>query len=196
TTTIRFSARQAGADTFAELQPAALHRAVLDGRELDLTGETAEALAGGRLPLTGLGEGEHELRVETDMRYSHTGEGMHRFTDPADGETYLYTMCCMSDANDVFTAFDQPDLKAVFDVRVTAPPEWTVLGNGITTRVGAPEEGRWQLAPTPPISTYLMALAAGPYHSVRTEHAGLPFGLHVRRSLAPYLEADADELFD
>ncbi|WP_432251956.1 aminopeptidase N [Streptomyces sp. HNM1019] len=196
TTTIRFSARQAGADTFAELNPAAVHRAVLDGRELDLTGGTAEALADGRLPLTGLDEGEHELRVETDMRYSHTGEGMHRFTDPADGETYLYTMCCMSDANDVFTAFDQPDLKAVFDVRVTAPPEWTVLGNGIATRVGAPEEGRWQLAPTPPISTYLMALAAGPYHSVRTEHAGLPFGLHVRRSLAPHLEADADELFD
>ncbi|BBJ44541.1 aminopeptidase [Streptomyces antimycoticus] len=196
TTTIRFSARQAGADTFAELAPAAVHRAVLDGRELDLTGDTAEALADGRLPLTGLTEGEHELRVETDMRYSHTGEGMHRFTDPADGETYLYTMCCMADANDVFAAFDQPDLKAVFDVRVTAPPQWTVLGNGIATRVGAPEEGRWQLAPTPPISTYLMALAAGPYHSVRTEHAGLPFGLHVRRSLAPYLEADADELFD
>ncbi|GLV73813.1 aminopeptidase N [Streptomyces hygroscopicus] len=195
TTTIRFRAREAGADTFVELHPAALHRAVLDGRELDLTG-AAGALADGRLPLTALTEGEHELRVEADMRYSHTGEGMHRFTDPADGETYLYTICCMSDANDVFAAFDQPDLKAVFDVRVTAPPQWTVLGNGIATRVGAPEEGRWQLAPTPPISTYLMALAAGPYHSVRTEHAGLPFGLHVRRSLAPYLEADAEELFD
>ncbi|MET7905574.1 aminopeptidase N [Streptomyces sp. NPDC005336] len=194
-TTIRFSAREAGADTFVELNPATLHRAVLDGRELDLA-DAAGPLADGRLPLTALTEGEHELRVETDMRYSHTGEGMHRFTDPADGETYLYTMCCMADANDVFAAFDQPDLKAVFDVRVTAPPEWTVLGNGIATRVGDPAEGRWELAPTPPISTYLMALAAGPYHSMRTEHAGLPFGLHVRRSLAPYLEADADELFD
>ncbi|MBL1097105.1 aminopeptidase N [Streptomyces coffeae] len=193
TTTIRFHAREAGADTFVELNPAALHRAVLDGHELDLA---AAPLADGRLPLTALAQGEHELRVETDMRYSRTGEGMHRFTDPADGETYLYTMCCMSDAGSVFAAFDQPDLKAVFDARVTAPPEWTVLGNGIATRVGDPAEGRWELAATPPISTYLVALAAGPYHSVRTEHAGLPFGLHVRRSLAPYLEDDAEELFD
>ncbi|MFI0778685.1 aminopeptidase N [Streptomyces sp. NPDC021212] len=194
TTTIRFQAREAGADTFVELHPAALHRVVLDGHDLAL--DPAEIIADGRLPLTGLAEGEHELHVETDMAYSHTGEGMHRFTDPADGETYLYTQCCMADANDVFAAFDQPDLKAVFDVRVTAPPRWTVIGNGIATREGDPVEGRWKLAPTPRISTYLLALAAGPYHSVHTEHAGLPFGLHVRRSLAPHLEADADELFD
>ncbi|MDX3230914.1 aminopeptidase N [Streptomyces sp. ME19-01-6] len=195
TTTIRFSARQSDVDTFAELSPAALHRVVLDGQELPLD-DADDVIADGRLPLTGLAEGEHELRVETDMSYSRTGEGMHRFTDPADGETYLYTMCCMSDAGGVFVGFDQPDLKAVFEVHVTAPPEWTVLGNGIATRVGEPHEGRWRLAPTPPISTYLVALAAGPYHSVRTEHAGLPFGLHVRRSLAQYLDADADELFD
>ncbi|MGW2324603.1 aminopeptidase N [Streptomyces sp. NPDC001700] len=194
TTTIRFSAREAGADTFVELNPAALHRAVLDGHDLAL--DPAEIIAEGRLPLTGLAEGEHELRVETDMAYSRTGEGMHRFTDPADGETYLYTMCCMSDAPRVFAAFDQPDLKAAFDVRVTAPPRWTVLGNGIATRDGDPADGRWTLAPTAPISTYLFAVAAGPYHSVHTEHAGIPFGLHVRRSLAPHLEADADELFD
>ncbi|MEU1789760.1 aminopeptidase N [Streptomyces sparsogenes] len=194
-TTIRFSARHPDADTFVELNPAALHRVVLDGRELPLD-NAEDLIAEERLPLTGLAEGEHELRVEADMRYSRTGEGMHRFTDPADGETYLYTMCCMSDANGVFAAFDQPDLKAVFEVHVTAPPEWTVLGNGIATRVGEPDEGRWSVAPTPPISTYLVALAAGPYHSVRTEHAGLPFGLHVRRSLAPYLDADAEELFD
>jgi aminopeptidase N len=191
TTTIRFSARRPGADTFVELDPAALHRVVLDGAELPVA-----LLADGRLPLTGLAEGPHELRIDADMRYSRTGEGMHRFTDPADGETYLYTQCCMADANGVFAAFDQPDLKAVFEVTVTAPAEWTVLGNGTATRIGPLEDGRWQLAPTPPISTYLMALAAGPYHSIRTEHAGLPFGLHVRRSLAPHLEADADELFD
>ncbi|MER0245889.1 aminopeptidase N [Streptomyces sp. HSW2009] len=191
TTSVRLCVREAGTDTFVELEAAALHRVTLDGVELD----TAR-YADGRFPLTGLPEGEHELLVEADMRYSRTGEGMHRFTDPADGETYLYTMCCMSDAPKVFACFDQPDLKAVFEVSVTAPPEWTVLGNGIATRVGDAADGRWQLAPTQPISTYLMALAAGPWHSVRTQHAGLPFGLHVRRSLGAQLDADAEELFD
>ncbi|MDT3399106.1 aminopeptidase N [Streptomyces sp. B1866] len=193
TTTIRFSVREAAADTFAELRPAALRRAELDGRELD-----PAALADGRLALTGLAEGEHELTVTADMRYSHTGEGMHRFTDPADGRTYLYTACCEANASLVFAAFDQPDLKAVLEVAVTAPADWTVLGNGVATRdgtAGGPDPVRWRLAPTPPISTYLMAVAAGPYHSIHAEHAGIPFGLHVRRSLAPHLEADAEELF-
>ncbi|MGP3970195.1 aminopeptidase N [Streptomyces sp. 6N223] len=189
TTTVRFTAREPG-DTFVEVDPATLRRAVLDGRELD-----PAALADARLPLAGLAAGEHELRVEADMRFSRTSEGLHRFTDPADGLVYLYSMCCMTDGPKVFAAFDQPDLKAVFDLAVTAPEGWTVLGNGVATPVSG-EPGRWRCATTPPISTYLLAVAAGPYHSVRTEHAGLPFGLHVRRSLAEHLDKDADEIFD
>jgi aminopeptidase N len=193
TTTIRFTTREAG-DTFVEVDPATLHRAALDGQDLD-----PAALADARLPLAGLTPGEHELRVEADMRFSRTGEGVHRFTDPADGLVYLYSMCAMTDGPKVFAAFDQPDLKAVFELTVTAPAAWTVLGNGVATP--APDQPqhqprRWHCAPTPPISTYLLAVAAGPYHSVRAEHAGLPFGLHVRRSLAEHLDKDAEEILD
>lgn len=186
-TVIRFTARTAG-DTFVEVKPDELHSATLDGRPLD-----PAALDDNRLPLTGLAPGAHELRLDTTMRYSRTGEGMHRFTDPADGESYVYTQLFLDDIQRVFGAFDQPDLKAVFALTVTAPTDWTVLGNGIATQ-GDP--GHWTLAPTPRISTYLVAVAAGPWHSLRTEHAGLPFGLHCRRSLAPHLDADAEELFD
>ncbi|WP_327655145.1 aminopeptidase N [Streptomyces sp. NBC_00483] len=186
-TAIRFTAHTAG-DTFVELKPAALRSATLDGQPLD-----PATLADNRLPLTGLTEGAHELRIDTSMRYSHTGEGMHRFTDPTDGETYTYTQLFMEDVQRVFAAFDQPDLKATFDLTVTAPEGWTVLANGTTEHVG---EGRWQAATTPLLSTYLVAVAAGPWHSIRTEHRGLPFGLHCRRSLAPHLDADADEILD
>lgn len=190
TSVVRFAVREQGVDTFVEVRPAALEGAWIDGVAID-PGE----LSGGRLPLRRLAEGEHEVRVVAEMPYSHVGEGMHRFTDPADGRVYVYTQCCMAEAPLVFACFDQPDLKAVFRVTVTAPEEWTVLGNGIAKRVGV-GGGRWECDPTPPISTYLMAVAAGPFHSVRTEHAGLPFGLHVRQSLGPYLEADAVELLD
>ncbi|MEI5009725.1 aminopeptidase N [Streptomyces sp. PmtA] len=186
-TVIGFTARAAG-DTFVELKPATLRTATLDGRNLD-----PEKLVDNRLPLTGLTEGEHELRVEATMHYSRTGEGMHRFTDPADGETYVYTQLFLDDVQRVFAAFDQPDLKAVFELSVTAPEGWTVLANGVTTDHG---DGRWTAAPTPRISTYLVAVAAGPWHSVRTEHRGLPFGIHCRRSLAPHLDEDADEILD
>ncbi|MFJ9632915.1 aminopeptidase N [Streptomyces sp. NPDC101175] len=186
-TVIAFTAR-ADADTFVELKPAELRSVTLDGHPLD-----PEHLVENRLPLPALTAGEHELRVDARMRYSRTGEGMHRFTDPTDGETYLYTQLFMDDVQRVFAAFDQPDLKAVFDLTVTAPEGWTVLANGITEHLG---EGRWQAATTPRISTYLVAVAAGPWHSVRTEHRGLPFGIHCRRSLAPHLDADAEEILD
>ncbi|MFE9406094.1 aminopeptidase N [Streptomyces sp. NPDC006530] len=185
-TVIHFTARTAE-DTFVEIKPAALRSATLDGAPLD-----PETLTGNRLPLR-LTAGPHELRVDAVMDYSRTGEGLHRFTDPADGETYAYTQLFMDDVQRVFAAFDQPDLKAAFDLTVTAPNGWTVLANGITQQQ---DDGRWKAATTPLISTYLVAVAAGPWHSVTTRHAGLPFGLHCRRSLAAHLDTDADELFE
>ncbi|MFF8270870.1 aminopeptidase N [Streptomyces sp. NPDC016562] len=191
TTVIRFTARTT-ADTFIELKPDLLRSATLDGDPLD-----PAALDDNRLPLTGLTPGPHELRLDTRMRYSRTGEGLHRFTDPADGHTYVYSQLFLDDVQRVFPAFDQPDLKAVFEFTVTAPAHWTVLANGVTTRTGDRDSdgaGIWQSAPTPVISTYLAAVAAGPWHSVTTEHAGLPFGIHCRQSLAPHMDADADEI--
>lgn len=189
-TAIRFSVRAdaTNTDTFVEVKPAELRSVTLDGQPLD-----PDSLDENRLPLKNLAAGEHELRVDARMPYSRTGEGMHRFTDPSDGETYVYTQLFMDDVQRVFAAFDQPDLKAVFELSVTAPESWTVLANGVTEHLGA---GRWRAAPTPLISTYLVAVAAGPWHSVRTEHRGLPFGIHCRRSLAPHLDADAEEIID
>ncbi|MFD9411611.1 aminopeptidase N [Streptomyces sp. NPDC059989] len=191
TTVIRFTARTAG-DTFLELKPDVLRSVALDGHPLD-----PASLDGNRLPLTGLTPGPHELHIDARMRYSRTGEGLHRFTDPADGETYVYTQMFLDDVQRVFPAFDQPDLKAVFEFTITAPAHWSVLANGITTRLADRDTdgaGIWQSAATPVISTYLAAFAAGPWHSVRTEHAGLPFGIHCRQSLAPHLDADAGEI--
>ncbi|MFJ3583829.1 aminopeptidase N [Streptomyces sp. NPDC090127] len=185
TSVIRFTSRAAG-DTFVELKPVTLHSVHLDGRPLD-----PASLDDNRVPLS-LTEGEHELRVVTTMRYSRTGEGMHRFTDPTDGEVYVYTQAFMEDIQRVFAAFDQPDLKAVFEVSVKAPDGWTVLANGITEQQA---DGRWQAAATPLLSTYFVCVAAGPWHTLRTEHAGLPFALHCRRSLGHHLDADADEIF-
>ena len=187
TTVIRFACTEPGAATFVDVKAELLRSARLNGRELD-----PAALADGRLPLDGL-EAENELRIEADMAYSHTGEGMHRFTDPADGEDYVYTQAFLDDGPRIFAAFDQPDLKAVHQVGVTAPEEWTVVGNSVVTHR---DGGRWEFAATPPISSYLVAVVAGPLHSVLSEHDGIPLGLHCRRSLAPYLDADAAEILE
>ncbi|SDZ26469.1 Membrane alanyl aminopeptidase Metallo peptidase. MEROPS family M01 [Micromonospora pattaloongensis] len=186
TVTIRFRATP-GAATFVEIKPARLLAVRLNDVALD-----AGALAGNRFPLTGL-RAENTLTVEAEMAYSNTGEGLHRFVDPADGETYLYAMSFLDEAQRIFAAFDQPDLKAPVSLAVTAPPQWTVAANGAPA--GEPRDGRWEFAPTPPLATYFVSLIAGPYHVRRDEHDGVPLALYCRRSLAAHLDADADELF-
>jgi aminopeptidase N len=187
TTTVRFTAAADGAGTFVEVRPAILHRARLNGRDLD-----PATLAGGRLPLSGLTAGGNELTVEAEFRYSHASEGMHRFVDRADGAVYIYAQPAITQAPAFMACFDQPDLKASVALRVSADPGWRVAANGEGKQVAT---GRWEFAPTPPLATYLITLTAGPYHQVRREHDGIPLALFARASLAGQLDREAPELF-
>ena len=189
TTRITFTARSCDAgEVFLDVKPTALHRVTLDGRALDLEGE--HALQDGRVRLPSLG-GEHELVVEATMGFRSDGEGLHRAVDPADGRHYVYGMSFMDAAPSWFACFDQPDLKAPYTLHVTAPRDWVARGNGRAEQV---EPGRWELAETPPLSTYFTTLVAGPYHLVEDSHDGIALGLSARASLARELDRDADEL--
>lgn len=183
-TSVRF--RSGTGRTFLDVRAVEVAAATLDGAALD-----PGTVVDGRLPLD-LAEGEHELRLAATMAYRHDGEGLHRAVDPADAAAYVYLMCFMDAAPTAWACFDQPDLKARVEVEVLAPDDWTVLGNGAATALG---EGRWRLAPTEPLSTYLVTLAAGPWHVLRAEHDGIGLGLSARRSLAADLDREADELF-
>jgi aminopeptidase N len=187
-TTIRFRATEPGTETFVELRPARLVSARLNGSELD-----PAALRAGRLPLCGLADA-NELVVDAEMAYSNTGEGLHRFVDPADDQTYLYHMSFLDDAQAVFACFDQPDLKAPVTLGVTAPAGWEVAANAAP--VAAAAGGSWRFSRTPPLATYFVTLIAGPYHVVRDHHDGVPMALYCRRSLAEHLDRDIGEIFD
>jgi aminopeptidase N len=187
-TTVRFTC--ATPATFLELTAAEDLSVTLDGEPADASYD------GRRLHLRGLA-GTHELVVDARLPYVTDGEGIHRMVDPADGRTYLGAYLGLDVAQRVFCCFDQNDLKAPITLAVTADPAWTVLANGRAVVDGAAAaggDGRWEFAPTPPIPVALMCVVAGPWTSVRWEHAGLPFGWHARASLAAELERDADEL--
>ncbi|MFI5631018.1 aminopeptidase N [Streptomyces sp. NPDC051664] len=186
-TTLEFTSSVPGATTFLELRPHTLHSAELNGRRLDVT-----TLSGGRLPLPDL-RAENTVTVVADMAYSRDGQGIHRYVDPADGETYLYAHTAVDATSRVFACFDQPDLKIPLSLRVSVDESWQVIGTGPAERLDA---NRWQLATTPPQSTYLTTLAAGPYVSYLAEHHGLPIGLHCRASLADALKREQAELFE
>ncbi|MGH3736518.1 MAG: aminopeptidase N [Micromonosporaceae bacterium] len=184
-TVIRFRCAEPGATSFAELRPVRLHSAVLNGVPLDPAG-----LDDNRLLLPDLAA-ENELLVTAEMAYSHTGEGLHRYVDPADGEVYLYAQTFLDHAQRMFGCFDQPDLKAPVTLSVTAPPQWSVLGNAAGRQVSP---GRWEFAETRPLSTYFVTVAAGRWHSAYAEHDGIPLGIHARQSYAKALDADTDEI--
>ena len=200
TTTVNFSCAEPGAQTFIDLVAGEIRSIVLNGVPI----EPATNREADRIRLTEL-QAENELEIVAECRYMHTGEGLHRFTDPVDGRVYLYTQFETADAHRVFACFDQPDLKTTFELEVTAPADWQVVSvtppdvvpDNPTDDPDTTATGRWHFPPTPPLSTYVTSVVAGPYHVVRDVHHGhagdIPLGVFCRRSLAEYL--DADDIF-
>ena len=191
-TVVRFRCSSPGAATFIDLLAPTVREMTLNGAPVDQA-----AFRDGRIQLAGLAA-ENELRVVADCAYSRHGEGLHRFADPADGGVYLYSDLETYDAHQVYACFDQPDLKATFELTVLAPDGWQVVSNmspdATPQAAGAASAGCWHFPPTPPMPTYITAVAGGPYHVVRSEHDGIPLGLYCRASLAEYLEPD--EIFE
>ncbi|MEV5975584.1 aminopeptidase N [Streptomyces sp. NPDC052114] len=189
-TTIRFRSAEPGAASFVDLVAPSVTALSLNGKDLD----PSEVFDGTRIALEDLAE-ENELVVDAQCAYSRTGEGMHRFVDPEDGEVYLYTQYEPADSRRVFANFEQPDLKAPYRFEVRAPEGWTVWSNG----VGELTDGVWKFAETKPISTYITAVVAGPYHYVTDSYERvledgtrleIPLGAMCRKGLAPHFDAD------
>jgi len=196
TSVIRFGCRQPGASTYADLVARTVREITLNGAAID----PAQAYADGRIALTGLAE-RNELRVVADCAYASTGAGLARSVDSSDGKVYLYTSFEPAEARGVYANFEQPDLKAPFTFHLIAPAHWTVLSNQPAPQPEPAGEqdgtgegiGVWHFPATPPISTYLTAVAAGEYHLVTDSHTTpggqvIPLGLACRASLAEYLE--------
>jgi aminopeptidase N len=191
TSVIVFDCAEPGADTHADLVAETVQEITLNGAAID----PDSACSGGRIALAGLAA-RNELRVVAECAYASDARGMHRAVDSADGNVYCYTNCEPADARRVFATFEQPDLKAEFTFRITAPAHWVVLSNQPAPEPEPAGDGRavWQFSPTPRMSTYLTAVVAGEYHLVRDTHttpAGqvIPLGLACRASLARYLES-------
>ena len=203
---IRMTAARPGESTFVDFLGASVESITVNGRPLD----PATHYDGARITLPELAA-ENEVVIEATGRFMNTGEGLHRFVDPVDEQVYLYTQFEVADARRMFPVFDQPDLKARFAFTVTAPAHWQVVscqptpeptpagervlpGDDVATPVAT-----WAFEPTPPLSSYVTALIAGPYEVVRDELTSrngrvVPLGLFCRASLRPHL--DPEELFE
>jgi aminopeptidase N len=195
-TRVRFSCAEPGASTFIDAITASVSLIELNGESL----EPATNSDGVRIQLPNL-KTENELMVRARGIFSNSGEGLHRFVDPVDGEAYVYTQFEVPDSRRMFTVFEQPDLKATFEFQVTAPKDWQVVSNSTTPAPTELGEGRalWKFAPTPRMSSYITALIAGPYRVWRDQLTSsdgrvIPLGAFCRASLAEYF--DPEYIFD
>jgi aminopeptidase N len=163
----------------------------INGRDVPAV-TVAERYDGNRLRFdTGelAAEGGNRIEIAFAHAYSTTGNGLHRFEDPVDARVYTYSNFEPYNANRMFPCFDQPDLKASYELTVEAPRDWVVIANTPEREVTTVEERRsWRFPPTPVFSTYLFALHAGPYASWEGDAAGIPIRLFARQSLAPYVD--------
>jgi aminopeptidase N len=190
-TTVRFGCSEPGADSWIDLVAAGVESATLNGTALDVAGYREDD----GIALPGLAA-ENELTVVATGRYMNTGEGLHRFVDPVDGGVYLYSQFETADAKRLFACFDQPDLKARYTITATAPADWKVVSNAVARTTEGPGGAvTHRFARSEIMSTYLVALIAGPYAEWRDEYRdeegrGIPLGIYCRASLAPHMDAE------
>ncbi|GMA31908.1 aminopeptidase N [Litorihabitans aurantiacus] len=194
-TLARFDA-EPGSSTFIDLIAPSVQRVTLNGRDLDV----AQVFADSRIQLDDLAA-SNELVVEASCAYMHTGEGLHRFVDPVDGEVYLYSQFEVADTRRVFAVFEQPDLKATFAFTVTAPSHWRVISNSPTPEpvAAGDDTATWTFEPTVVLPCYVTAIIAGPYTGgdgelVSSDGRTIPLGVYCRASLAEHL--DVAEILD
>jgi aminopeptidase N len=194
TTTVVFSATP-GSSTFIDAITDSVHSVLLNGDVLD----PSVVSDGVRIQLDNLKE-HNVLVVDAEALYTNTGEGLHRFVDPVDGEVYLYSQFEVPDSRRVFAVFEQPDLKATFHFTVTAPAAWRVVSNSPTPDpVKSGDSKTWEFATTPIMSSYLTAIIAGPYDVVESslksrDGREIPLAIYSRKSLTEFV--DASYIFD
>jgi aminopeptidase N len=160
------------------------------------------------IPRPLLSAGPNRIELEFESPVSASGSAVTRYLDREDKSEYVYTLFVPSDASTTFPCFDQPDLKARFTLKVTAPREWRVVSN--TEGSALPEfddtsGGRPQSPPagmlwhqfkeTEPISTYQFAFAAGPFAEFKDESSPYSTRLFVRRSKAERAVKESAEVF-
>lgn len=190
--TLVFDAHPDTDETWIDFIGASVDAVVVNGEERGVDWD------GARIRIDRLAA-RNTVTIHASGVYSRSGEGLHRFRDPVDGAVYLYTQYEPADARRVYPCFEQPDLKARWRMRVSASSAWQVLSNGVEAARTSVDGGvRVEFAETLPISSYITAVAAGPYHRVDGTWTGpagdVALGVLCRASLAAHL--DADEIID
>jgi aminopeptidase N len=100
-------------------------------------------------------------RNTIELDFTASNQALNRSDD------FMYTLFVPDRASTAFPCFDQPDMKATFDLTLEIPENWTALSNGPlkSEEIGGGRK-TMQFDLQRPISTYLFAFTAGKFESI------------------------------
>jgi aminopeptidase N len=110
---------------------------------------------------------------------------------------YLYTLFVPDRARTVFPVFDQPNLKATYDLTLDLPANWVALGNGPLVETIESEAGRkvHKFARSDRLSTYLFSFVAGAFETVTRTIDGREMTMLHRETNTQKLARNVDDIF-
>lgn len=143
------------------------------------------------LPTESLIRGRNIVSVSYTRFHNSDGNGLHRMFDPLDGAVYTYSNFEPDTAHHMFALFDQPDLKASYQITAIVPASWQVVSTMRETSIDEFGETRsWHFPATKQLSSYVFSLHAGPYKVWENTSGKYPLRLFSRQSVAALIEPD------
>ncbi len=162
--------------------------------EVTVNGETVVTDYNGfylLLPNSALQLGANSVAIEYSHPFDQDGTGLHKFTDPEDGNVYLYTYLWPYYSNRLFPNFDQPNLKATYELTVHAEPSWQVVSAMTEESVTVNGDiATWHFPESEKFSSYIFSLHAGPYQVWQDMAGDVPIRLMARQSLAEHVDVE------
>jgi aminopeptidase N len=186
TTTLQFDLLDAGTPLTVDLDKATISTLTVNGKQVKPQYNNWFIT----LAPADLVKGRNTVTVVYQRLHSTNGEGLHRMKDPVDGRVYTYSHFEPAAAHQMFAAFDQPDLKATYQLSVTAPADWTVISTMRESGVqaGSGESRRWSFPRTKKLSPYNFSMHAGPYKMWEDNSGPYPMRLFARQSVASQIK--------
>ncbi len=139
------------------------------------------------IPAHALSAGENSIEIEFVA-----GDGsLNR------NREFLYTLFVPDRARFAVPSFDQPNLKARFQLTLEVPSGWRAVANGrlLASDIDG-ERTTFRFAETQPISTYLFSFAAGEFDVIRHERRGRVMQMYHRETDSLKVARNTDAIFE
>ncbi|MCF0073764.1 M1 family aminopeptidase [Dyadobacter sp. CY261] len=110
---------------------------------------------------------------------------------------YLYTLFVPDRASTCFPLFDQPNLKASYQLTLKTPQGWEAVSNGkLNAKTVAAGKSVYQFGETKPVSSYLFAFAAGKFFRAAKVLDGREMTMYYRETDTAKVNRNRDEVFE